>query len=159
MCLLGFWGRPYGFRLCFKLIFGRVFLDDDLADLFRRLLFFFLQTIGQQCFIYADGTLRSVIVDETGVETFMSKRLVAVTITRKLRQGAGNLFSGRIGLTGFAKEFLSRQRGWKITNLRGVHKCGDWRTLPRFPAPWRSFLVIVTATKRLDIKVSTPVSS
>ena len=63
------------------LILRRIFFNDDLPYLLRCLFLFFLQPVRQQRFIYANGALRRMIVDEARMQTFVSKGLIAVAIT------------------------------------------------------------------------------
>jgi hypothetical protein len=48
--------------------------------------------------------MRGMIIDEAGMETLVSKRFITVAITRKLRQGVGNLFRNCVSVASFAGE-------------------------------------------------------
>ena len=106
---------------------GGIFLDDPVAYLLGRKSLVYLQPVGQQRFIDANGAMSRVIVNKTCVQTLVAKSPVAMAVAGKLRESFRNLFRNGISVHRLAKEFLRRQRWWKLPSFGGGLISRDFR--------------------------------
>ena len=85
----------------------RVLRHDGVAYLCRRHFLLLLELQRQHRFPNAHIAVRRMIVFETTVETLVSKALIAVAVTRQLRDRDRNLSHRSISIASYARE-LSR---------------------------------------------------
>lgn len=101
-----------------RLLLSAILRDDAPAYLRGAEAFLFLQLVSEQGFFDADGAMRGVIVREAGLQTLVAEALVAVAVTRKLRDGLRHLFDRYVSQTGLPRELRRRQDGRQILQVR-----------------------------------------
>jgi hypothetical protein len=82
--------------------------DDAFAYLRGFEAFFFLQFVGEQGFFDADGAMRGMVVREARLQTLVAKALIAVAVTRELRDGLRYLFDRYVSHPRFSCELRCR---------------------------------------------------
>src|SRR6185436_11817988 len=82
----------------------RVLRHDGVAYLRRRHLLLLLEPQREQCFPDADIAVRRMIVFIATVKTFVPEALIAVAVTRQLRERNGNLSRRTVSIARYTAE-------------------------------------------------------
>src|SRR5215207_8325588 len=98
----------------------RILRDDRFAYLRRRHLLLFFEFQRQQRFANANVAVRRMIVFKTTIEALVSKALIAVAVTRQLRNGHRYLSHCAIRIASDAAKRFGTER-WCKARLAWRH--------------------------------------
>src|SRR5215203_4945994 len=96
-----------------------VLLDNAFTNLRGRELLFLFESQGYERLIHADRAVRRVIVFKTTIETLVSKTLVAMAVTRQLRDRHRNLLDCAISLASWTSKTFRIESRASLGPTRG----------------------------------------